>query len=406
MVVASILVACIAYMFWNVPVPSTGDSDSPTSPDRIVVLDNAKAFCMAMVIWTHFIVYGSLERYQGVALSRALWFHMPVFCIISGMLSRKAFSWERLMRLLRSMVVPLVLYTLILSPLLKGFLAPVENVREQFAIMLQNPIAYLFIEIYPVWYLRCLVLWRLEAWTLDALPPRVQMIIVLQLGIFASYLDVGFDENLYTMPLMTCAKMGPFFFMGRIFGHCLVPRLESDSSKGRVLEMVCSCGALILWLICAVAAPSFASSDWLVEFKYPFRNYRALMAPSCPADALLLWSRYLADVIFRGIMAVVVLVFAMPRQRTVFTECGSLSIFPYLLHMHVLRFPLNGQAFGLWVHVEAFASNNLFVLLPLQLSLSVFLTCFLAAPPCRAAFGWALQPTWLPFSSTKAMQST
>merc|ERR1719253_1425990 len=121
--------------------------------------------------------------------------------------------------------------------------------------------------------------------------------------------------------------MGPFFFMGRIFGDCILSLLEPDSSKGRVLEMVCSWGALVLWLICVVAAPAFASKDWFVEFDYPFASYRGLMAPSCPADALLLWSRYLADVIFRGIMAVVVLVFAMPRQRTVFTECGSLSIF-------------------------------------------------------------------------------
>jgi len=404
MVVAVMLAACIACKF--LILPSKGDSDSSLGPDRFVVLDNAKAFSMAMVIWTHFIVFGSMGSYQGMALSRALWFHMPLFCIISGMLSKKPFSWERLMHLLQSMVVPLVLYTLILSPLLKGLLEPVENVRQQFATMLQNPFAYLFIDIYPVWYLRCLVLWRLEAWTLDVFPPRVQMIIVLSLGICASYLDVGFDENPYQQPLMKCATMGPFFFMGRIFGHCLLPWLETDSSKGRVLEMLCGCGALLMWLICAVAAPAFANPDWLVELGYPFRSYRGLIAPSCPADALLLWSRYLADVIFRGIMALVVLVFAMPRQRTLFTDCGSLTIFPYLLHMPVMSFPFNAQAFGLWRHVEAFAANNLFVLLPLQLFLSVFLTWFLTTPPFRAAFGWVLQPTWLPFSSTKATQST
>lgn len=191
--------------------------------------------------------------------------------------------------------------------------------------------------------------------------------------------------------------------MGRIFGHCFLIGLETDSNKRRVLQMLCSFGALLAWLICALKAPVFANRDWLVEIGYPFGSSRGLIAPSCSADALLLWSRYLADVIFRGSMAFVVLAFAIPRQRTVFTDCGARSIFPYLIHMQVVKEVMRSTS---WMNVQAFAGNNLSLLLSFQLILSIFLTWFLTTAPFRTLFGWALQPTWLPFSSARSQQST
>ncbi|MFI6927926.1 acyltransferase family protein [Nonomuraea spiralis] len=317
-------------------------------------LDNVKFLVIALVPTGHALV-PTLAADSARAMYIFIYtFHMPLFVLVSGYLSRNFWNSDaKTNKLVDTFVVPYVIVEV-------GYAALRYALGQKWSLTIIDP-AWLN------WYLLALLFWRLSTpvWKRMKYPAPVAIVI---------YLVAGFSEISGDFSMDRFFGLMPFFVIG------LVMRPEHFDLLGR--RWVKPVGVAVLAGAAAVAlyvAPRAKLSPFY--YKASFKTLDLSWYTGLGLRAALL---VCALAMCLAVLALV------PRRETWFTELGTRTLYCYLLHGVVvlvakeqgwLSFPwLFGPLGALAILSSCFA-----------------LTIVLCLPQTRDLFKWVLEPrlTWL-----------
>eukprot|EP00930_Biecheleria_cincta_P013470 TRINITY_DN11986_c0_g1_i1.p1 TRINITY_DN11986_c0_g1~~TRINITY_DN11986_c0_g1_i1.p1 ORF type:complete len:686 (-),score=111.12 TRINITY_DN11986_c0_g1_i1:140-2197(-) len=386
------------------------DTPMPDPDVRNIKMDNAKFLAMAFVVSAHMSFFSlGYSKMPAAAWIEAVWFHMPMFALISGANSRTVLTRQRLERILIKTAAPTVMFCFFVWPSFAWLTwrlcgLPGEQDFLGFAATYGRPIGSL-LQLAPrwdlAWYLRCLLLWKLSAQLLDVLPRWLQCGIVMSIGIMSSY-----SQSSEAFFVRACS-MFPLFFLGRCLNWDLLCLPAKWQHRHRLL-LVVSWMALISLLCCHIVFHD-TSGQLLHSVEDPttqFQSFRSLLTLNCPADIWFLWLRYLGDLSLRAGMALLFYICCVPDFDTYYTGAGRRTIYAYLLHIPVVLIPASpllqqfcqSWSWELMRQQEAVSLQRRLlgcILASTWLLLSFGITFVLTSSPMCKLFRWAVEPTWL-----------
>ncbi|WP_093169812.1 acyltransferase family protein [Sinosporangium album] len=317
-------------------------------------LDNVKFILIWLVVAGHALV-PTLDAHSGKSAYIFIFaFHMPLFVMISGYLSRNFWnSNAKTNKLVDTFLIPYVIVEV-------GYALLRLATGQKWSLTIMDP-AWLN------WYLLALLLWRLSTpvWKRMRYPFLVSVVIYMLAGFSAISGDFSMDRFFGLLP---------FFVLGLL----LQPKHFEMLNRGWVkilaaVTLVGGAGVAIL------AAPHMSVRP--MYFKYGFEDLGLTWLPGLGMRAALLI----------GSMALSFAVLALaPRGETWYTDLGTRTLYAYLLHGIPVMI---GKETGLlnlpWLHgplgVIAISTASL------------LLAVILCLPITRTAFKWLLEPrlVWL-----------
>lgn len=351
----------------------------PAKAARDPHLDNAKWLCMMLVISGH--ILGALPRVSAyyAAYSAATWLHIPLFAMLAGAMSKRPPTVARAIRVLQTLGLPLVFVVFVINIVSfpvgylahYGFFGMDGGDREYLKAVIagarkpfRDPVGALLFFQGPgaIWYLRCLLLWKLDP--SDALlsraPALAKPALVAAVSCAALYApsdccsvwrsSVGYSGGAANFGPFACVRaalLWPFFYAGQKLDWRALGARYPTRPAGDLAPLV-----FYATVVCAVA---YRPLDWVLpsigtDADEPFTSY----VPLCAAEAavaraaaggralvwrdcgwgglLLLPARYAGELAFRGAGALAFFLCCVPRDRTWFTAAGGRTLYPYLLH--------------------------------------------------------------------------
>lgn len=183
--------------------------------ERIPLLDNAKFILIFFVVFGHMIepIISTDSAIKIIYLS-IYSFHMPGFVVISGMLSKSKMNQKAILKAVKSILVPFVVFTVsyeLLHYVVKGDFSPYTKNLQPYWIL---------------WFLYSLFIWRLllPIFSKIKFPITISILIAIGAGYFESIgLFLGLSRTLYFFP---------FFIIGHKFTSSTLVRVrERFNSK-------------------------------------------------------------------------------------------------------------------------------------------------------------------------------
>ncbi|MBX6387140.1 MAG: acyltransferase family protein, partial [Microbispora sp.] len=345
----------------------TGQQDGPADEpepepapkakkQRDPYLDNVKFIGIALVPIGHSLVPTLAADSSRAAYLFIYVFHMPLFVIISGYLSRNFWnSNAKTNKLVDTFLVPYVIVELGYALLRTAF-------GHKFSITITDP-AWLN------WYLLALLFWRLSTpvWKRMRYPFTISVIV---------YLFAGFSNLSGDFSMDRFFGLMPFFVLGLV----LKPEVF-DFLKRRWVQVLS-----VLVLLGAAGVAIFLVKNYSIKLGpiYYKNSYKTLH---------LVWWKgmLLRTALLVAALAMSAAVMSLvPRRQTWFTDLGTRTLYCYLLHgVPVMIAKEMGWLSVSWLYgplgVAAIASS------------CVALAIILCLPVTRTAFKWLLEPrlTWL-----------
>ncbi|WP_182876963.1 acyltransferase family protein [Microbispora sp. H10670] len=319
-------------------------------------LDNVKFVGIAMVPIGHALVPTLAADSSRAAYLFIYVFHMPLFVIISGYLSRNFWnSNAKTNKLVDTFLVPYVIVEVGYALLRTAF-------GHKFSITIMDP-AWLN------WYLLALLFWRLSTpvWK------RMRYPFVISIAV---YLFAGFSELTGDFSMDRFFGLLPFFVLGLV----LKPEVF-DFLKQRWVRVLS-----VLVLLGAAGVAVFLVKNYSVKlgpiyYKNSFK------------DLHLVWWKGMAlrtGLLVAALAMSAAVMSLVPRRQTWFTDLGTRTLYCYLLHgVPVMIAKEMGWLDVPWLYgplgVAAIACS------------SFALAILLCLPVTRTAFKWLLEPrlTWL-----------
>ncbi|GGK65228.1 hypothetical protein Sme01_24610 [Sphaerisporangium melleum] len=340
---------------WDRPAPEEAPPPpQPAKRAREPYLDNVKFLLIALVPAGHALVPTLSAHSSRAAYLFIYVFHMPLFVIISGYLSRNFWnSNAKTNKLVDTFLVPYVIVEI-------GYAVLRFALGQKWSLTIIDP-AWLN------WYLLALLLWRLSTpvWKRMRYPLPIAVAVYLLAGLSDLPGDFSMDRFFGLMP----------FF---VLGLWLQPRH---------FEMLNRVWVKILSVVVLVGAAGVA----------------ILIAPHVPLDPIYYKDSYAelhlswwlgmamrAGLLVAALTVSVAILALVPRRNTWFSELGTRTLYCYLLHgvpvliakeMGWLSFPwLYGPLGVMAIMCSAFA-----------------LAILLCLPETRTVFKWLLEPrlVWL-----------
>jgi len=323
--------------------------------ERDPFFDNAKYFAILLVVVGH-----SLAYLQDVPLAKGVYlfiymFHMPLFIVITGYLSRNwTFSGGKARRLITSVGVPYVVFEFAYS--IYDWLAG----RNALEISLLDPY-------YLTWFLCALFMWRLSTPVWQQI--RWPLAVALAFALLSYMSDLG-----QTFDIHRVIGLLPFYVLGLTLKPQHFELLKKPIARpiGAVV-LACGLGAAFLVM-------DRMSRSW-IYWKHPHEHFNvsnftgSLMRLAMFACATLLVAAFLS---------------VMPRKRYWFTGLGAATLYAYLLHGFVTRLMNFTGWWGLdWMHTE--------VGVTLVAGIALVVGTFLCSKYVVRTMSWALEPkmTWM-----------
>jgi len=326
----------------------------PPKRKRDPYLDNVKFVLIALVVVGHSLV-PTLDAHSNRALYIFIYtFHMPLFVLISGYLSRNFWnSNAKTNKLVDTFLVPYVIVEV-------GYAVLRYALGQKWSLTIIDP-AWLN------WYLLALLFWRLSTpvWKRMKFPVPVAIAI---------YLFAGFSEISGDFSMDRFFGLLPFFVIG------LVMQPEHFQMLDRLWIKI---AAVFTILSAATVAILIAPKAPLAPFYY--KNSYEKMDLS--------WWMGLGvrtGLLICGLALCFAVLALVPRGETWYSDLGTRTLYCYLLHgIPVLIAKDQGWLNAPWLHGPLGA---------LAISFSCFaLAIVLCLPETRAIFKWVLEPrlTWL-----------
>jgi fucose 4-O-acetylase-like acetyltransferase len=331
-------------------------AEQPEQPrrQRDPYLDNVKFVLIALVVIGHSLVPTLAADSARAAYIFIYVFHMPLFVIISGYLSRNFWnSNAKTNKLVDTFVVPYVIVEV-------GYAALRFALGQKWSLTIIDP-AWLN------WYLIALLFWRLTTpvWKRMKFPVAVSIVV---------YLFAGFSQISGDFSMDRFFGLMPFFVIG------LVMQPEHFEMLNRRWIKIVSVGVMVAAAAVAIyIAPRATLKPFYFKHSFQDMDQSWLMGLGVRAG-LLICSLAMC-------FAVLALV---PRGETWYSDLGTRTLYAYLLHgipvlvakeMGWLEFPwLFGPLGVLAISSICFA-----------------LAIVLCLPETRTVFKWVLEPrlTWL-----------
>ena len=313
-------------------------------------LDNAKMVLVTLVVIGHTLVLLPSSDLKSQAYDFIYYFHIPVFVLVTGYLS-KSFRYTK--RHLWALVTTLVVPYIIFSWLMAHFRHEVGGGPLLDPIW-TNPR-------WPMWYLIVLVMWRLVTPIL-----KVHWVMV-PISVVISLLAGGTDQELFD--INRALGLLPFFVLGL--------HLSSDTLGLAKRRRAWVLGLVILaatwWL--AGHTDDFWSTQWLF-YRSSYESLGAGLGEG-------IWIRVrLLVVSVVGCFAVMSLI---PARRTFLTAMGAYSLVVYLMH----GFPVRYADYHDW---SRFLPANDYAALVIVVALAVGLALLLAWPPVASRLNYLVDP--------------
>jgi fucose 4-O-acetylase-like acetyltransferase len=336
------------------PVASPPEASGSRVPgrEREPLLDNAKVLAITLVVVGH--VWNNLREVplvEGAYLLLYL-FHMPLFVLLTGYLSRNAttLTAERAQRIVGGLVVPYLLFQSGYGVL--GDLAGIEPAEPG-----------LVTPSWLMWFLAALACWRATAalWTRMRAPVVVAVLVSL----------VGGATSAGALALTQVLGLLPFFVLGLSVRPHHLRRLRTPRLRAAAV------GVLTVTAVgCYVRAPL---SDRGMEWVYWRSSYTQLGTDWVEGSLTRL------GLLLAGVVLAAAFVALVPDRPLAFTPLGAYTMYAYLLHGLVV---LAALALGL----QDLAVAHPWVGVPMATVSAAALTGLLMTAPVRNVMRPVVQP--------------
>ncbi len=330
------------------------EEPAPRPKRRDPYLDNVKFLLIALVVTSH-----AIRPTVGADANRALYifmfsFHMPLFVMISGYLSKNFWnSNAKTNKLVDTFLVPYVIVEFGYNLLRVVF-------GHKWSISILDPY-------WLNWYLLALLFWRLSTpvWKRMRYPLPTAVVVCLFSGLSQLSGDFSIDRVFGLLP---------FFAMG------LVLKPEHFELLNRVWVRIVAGVTLLVWAVAVyVLAPRLKLGLWYFNASYHDLN-------------MTWWYGMGFRVVFlAGVTVICFSVMALvPRRQMWFSDLGTRTLYAYLLHGVPVMI---GKEMG-WLKAPWLEGPLGVVAI---LSGSFLLATILCLPITRTLFKWMLEPrlTWL-----------
>ncbi|REE98395.1 acyltransferase family protein [Thermomonospora umbrina] len=282
--------------------PGTPASEAPRRRERDPFFDNAKFLAILLVVVGH-----AIASLRDVPLARGLYlliymFHMPLFIVITGYLSRGfTFGSGKARRLIVQLGVPYVVFEVAYS------VYDWQVGNNELKISLLDPY-------FLTWFLMALFLWRLSTPVWQQI--RWPLAVAVGVSLLAYMGDLGSQLELHrTLGLL------PFYVLGLMLRP---EHFDLVKRRGaRVLGLVVMAGGAAV----AFAAMNRMDSDW-VYWKHDHADFGV---GNLTGTGMRLAMMVAAVVLIAAFLSLV------PRRRTWFTGLGAMTLYAYLLHGFLTR---------------------------------------------------------------------
>ncbi|GII01672.1 acyltransferase family protein [Planobispora takensis] len=319
---------------------------SPGETARDPFFDNAKFLAIALVVSGHLI-----EDLRDVAVAHAAYFyvyvfHMPLFIVLSGYLSRNfTFSSGKARKLISTLAVPYVIFELAYS-------LPRLIMYGRLDVSLLDPY-------YLTWFLMSLFLWRLSTpvWQQLRWPLVVAVGLSLLSGTSALPDELSMNRTLGLLP---------FYVLG------LMLRPEHFARLRRRAVRVAGAVTLAAGAVLALAVHTEVPTEWI-----RWRHANQAIGVDDLTGSLIRLAMLAA-----GALLVAAFLAAVPSRRTWYSGLGAATMYAYLLHGFVVK--VAERFHGDWAEtpwgVAAIAAAG------------AGLAAALCTPPVRRVTRWAVEP--------------
>ncbi|MFF4779132.1 acyltransferase family protein [Microtetraspora fusca] len=330
------------------------EEPAPRPKRRDPYLDNVKFLLIALVVTSH-----AIRPTVGADANRALYifmfsFHMPLFVMISGYLSKNFWnSNAKTNKLVDTFLVPYVIVQF-------GYAALRVAFGHKWSVSILDPY-------WLNWYLIALLFWRLSTpvWKRMRYPLLTALVVCLISGLSQLSGDFSIDRVFGLLP---------FFAMG------LVLKPEHFDLLQRTWVKIVGGVTLLVWAVAVyILAPRLKLGLWYFNASYH--------------DLHMTWWYGMGFrlVFLAGVTVICFSVMALvPRRQMWFSELGTRTLYAYLLHGVPVMI---GKEMG-WLKVS-WLEGPLGVLA--VLTGSFVLATILCLPITRTLFKWMLEPrlAWL-----------
>ncbi|MCB7302636.1 acyltransferase family protein [Bariatricus massiliensis] len=269
---------------------------SRVEQSRIIWLDNIKGILILAVVFGHLIGGKSSKELNIYGMLHYLIYsvHMPMFILISGYLSKKKWTWKKI---LRNYILPYLIFNLLW--------VVYSLIRRTVSVVALN----VLIPTYVYWYILCLGIMRIIAFI--PVFDKVFLPISVGLTIFSPFIG----KNMWlVLSLGRVALLYPIFYLGRSCSNEFVGKIRVKKSTAIIMMSVCVFGELLL-LKNNITDITWASHD------YP------ITAMECLLKYVFM---FFTMGIFSGLAVLV------PNKRMFLTRWGRNSLLVYLIHPFVV----------------------------------------------------------------------
>ncbi|GGS61681.1 membrane protein [Planobispora rosea] len=318
----------------------------PRESVRDPFFDNAKFLAITLVVSGHLI-----EDLRDVAVAHAAYFyvyvfHMPLFIVLSGYLSRNfTFSSGKARKLISALAVPYVVFEL-------AYALPRLIMYGKLDISLLDPY-------YLTWFLMSLFLWRLSTPVWQQL--RWPLVIAVALSLLSGTSDLP-DE----LSMNRTLGLLPFYVLG------LMLRPEHFARLRRRAVRVAGAVTLVAGAAVALAVHAEVKTEWI-----RWRHANEAIGVDDLTGSLIRLGMLAA-----GALLVAAFLAVTPSRRTWYSGLGMATMYAYLLHGFVVK--IAERFYGDWA-----ATSWGVAIVAVS---GVGLAAVLCTPPVRRATRWAVEP--------------
>ena len=271
---------------------------------RTAYFDNAKAILIYFVVVGHLLSGFLRENHQLDTLYLVIYiFHMPAFILISGHFSKKIRTINDLKKIVKTLVLPYILFQLLYS----------YYYKEVF----NDPIEFEFLEPrYALWFLLSMVMWKLllSIFSYHRLMIVVSIVLSLTLGYFSEINE--------WLSLSRTFFFFPFFLMGYF-----IKREHFLALKAVWNVKIASCLAVAVIIVIYIFA-DIHWQEWLFG-RVPYESIRYEIVESSMMSRLLVYAAMcIGTYIFLSLV---------PTRNYWFTDIGTKTLGIYLLHLFFIR---------------------------------------------------------------------
>lgn len=329
----------------------TDQAAAPTGRDPF--FDNAKFLAMVLVVVAHAWepVRDQMPDVQALYVTIYA-FHMPVFILISGYLSRGFASRpDQVKRMVATIAVPYVIFESsyeLFGTLVNGEKASITLLEPGFAM----------------WFLIALFIWRLTAPLWRALKPSIAIAAAVVISLVA-----GTAQLPETLDMQRVFGYLPFFVLG-----LAIPPRYFDLVRTRTTRLL-AVPVLLGALVMAYVVFAHSSLEWIF-----WRESYHQIGVSDPSGLL-----RRATMLVAGLVLITAFLALVPRRRTWITDLGAGTLYAYLLHRYARKIAKVWD----WYDLDFMHGATGVLIIT---AASVLLTILLASPPVRELFRPLVEP--------------